>query len=78
MDDETFDCFELPGVPGGLRACLTWGIARYLGVACAMDSGGHREKAMKAYPGGVLPPREGRGGGGPAHDGGGCSSVRRG
>lgn len=50
MIDETFDCFELPGVPGGLRACLTWGIARYLGVACTMDSGGHREEAMKAYP----------------------------
>ncbi len=50
MVDETFDCFELPGVPGGLRTCLTWGVARYLGIACAMDSGGHREEAMKAYP----------------------------
>lgn len=50
MVDETFDCFELPGVPGGLRACLTWGIARYLGIACAMDSSGHRDEAMKAYP----------------------------
>lgn len=50
MIDETFDCFELPGLPGGVRASLTYGIARYLGVGCVPDSGGHRQAAMKLYP----------------------------
>ena len=50
MIDETFDCFELPGVPGGLRASLTYGIARYLGITCTPESGRHRQEAMKLYP----------------------------
>ena len=50
MIDETFDCFELPGIPGGLRASLTYGIARYLGVTCAPESSRHRQEAMKLYP----------------------------
>lgn len=50
MIDETFDCFELPGIPGGLRASLTYGIARYLGIVCIPDNGRHRQEAMKLYP----------------------------
>lgn len=50
MIDETFDCFELPGVPGGLRACLTAGIAGYLGVRYTMLGDDHRSEAMRDYP----------------------------
>ena len=50
MVDETFDCFELPGIPGGFRGDLTYGIARYLGIACVPSGYGHRKEAMKEYP----------------------------
>lgn len=50
MVDETFDCFELPGVPGGFRGALTDGIAKYLGIRFASYSAGGRQAAMEMYP----------------------------
>lgn len=50
MIDETFDCFELPGVPGGFRGALTDGIAKYLGIRFASYSGGGRQAVMEMYP----------------------------
>lgn len=50
MIDETFECHELPCVPGGLRACLTAGIAGYLGIHYTMLGDNHRSEAMRDYP----------------------------
>lgn len=50
MIDETFDCFELPSVPGGFRGALTDGIAKYLGIRFASYSGADRQAAMEMYP----------------------------
>lgn len=49
MECWKFDCLELPAVPGGYRAGLTSGIAKYLGIA--FDRAGNaRERAMQQYP----------------------------
>ena len=49
MEQWKFDCLELPAVPGGYRAGLTSGIAKYLGIDFEL-AGNAREKAMLTYP----------------------------
>lgn len=49
MECWKFDCLELPAVPGGYRAGLTSGIAKYLGIDFEL-AGNAREKAMLTYP----------------------------
>ena len=49
MECWEFDHHELPLVPGGYRAGLTSGIAKYLGIDFEL-AGNAREKAMLAYP----------------------------
>ena len=49
MEQWKFDHHELPMVPGGYRAGLTSGIAKYLGIDFEL-AGNAREKAMLTYP----------------------------
>ena len=49
MECWKFDCLELPAVPGGYRAGLTSGIAKYLGIPFEL-AGDARERAMLTYP----------------------------
>lgn len=49
MEQWKFNHHELPMMPGGYRAGLTSGIAKYLGIDFEL-AGNAREKAMLTYP----------------------------